>query len=248
MKMLASIKSVNEAQTVLAAGVEMIDIKQPEHGALGALSVPEIMKILEHVAGRAYTSATIGDLPMQPSLLCERVNAVAATGVDIVKVGIFGRSYHIECIEALAPLTRSGIRLVAVLFADQNPNFQLVSHLANAGFYGVMLDTAQKDGYSLLDHMSQEKIAEFVLISRQQHLFCGLAGALKLNDIQPLEKVSPDFIGFRSALVKNGGRTGSIDENALLTVRKLLLHSNNFSGIVPQSDSSEWLHCNQIAE
>lgn len=248
MKMLASIKNVDEAETVLAAGVEMIDLKQPAAGALGALSLAEIQQILKHIAGRACTSATIGDMPMQPSLLRQTVESVAATGVDIVKVGMFGHQYHAECISALVPVIRSGVRLVAVLFADQAPDFQLLSDMASAGFYGVMLDTVNKDGRGLRDHLSIDRLAEFVHISRQHHLFCGLAGALKLIDIQPLVEISPDFIGFRSALVKNGMRTGSIDEQTLVMIRRVLLPSNNSAGGLFPCGSNARVDCNQKPE
>lgn len=248
MKMLASIKNVNEAEAVLMAGVEMIDLKQPAAGALGALSPAEIQQIVQYVAGRACTSATIGDLPMQPSQLSQAVESVAAVGVDIVKVGFFGHTSHAECIEALVPIIDRGVRLVAVLFADEKPNFQLLSNLATAGFYGVMLDTAGKDGRSLRDHLSITSLAEFVNISRQHHLFCGLAGALRLSDIQPLTKISPDFIGFRSALVKSRVRTDVIDEAVVLTVRQVLLHCNNLPSSLPSSGTLNKVDCNQKPE
>ena len=74
--------------------------------------------------------------------------AAAATGVDIVKLGFFPGANHRALAESLAPLGEAGIRLVAVLMADRQPDLGLAANLAVAGFLGVMLDTADKQSGS----------------------------------------------------------------------------------------------------
>jgi uncharacterized protein (UPF0264 family) len=80
--MLASVNSLAEALLVLNAEVDIIDLKQPEQGALGALEVADVKKIVAEIAGRCPVSATIGDLPMQPELVFNAVKAMSETGVD----------------------------------------------------------------------------------------------------------------------------------------------------------------------
>src|SRR5690606_25881871 len=132
-RMLASVASEIEARLALAAGADIIDLKNPQAGALGALPLADIKSIVSVVAGARSTSATIGDLPMQPSLLIEAVRQTADCGVDFVKIGFFAEGDIEACIEALTPLARNGIRLVAVLFADQTPDFGLLPQLQAAG-------------------------------------------------------------------------------------------------------------------
>ena len=56
---LASVRSVEEAALVLAAGADFIDLKEPSAGALGALAPETIRAVVAHVAGRRSVSATI---------------------------------------------------------------------------------------------------------------------------------------------------------------------------------------------
>ena len=153
IQMLASVANEAEARLALAAGADIVDLKNPLAGALGALPLPVIENIVRSIDGARTTSATIGDLPMRPSLLVEAVRRTAACGVDFIKIGFFEEGDTEACLQALAPLGEDGLRLVAVLFADRNPDFGLLPQLQAAGFCGVMIDTCGKDGRGLLDHM-----------------------------------------------------------------------------------------------
>jgi len=63
--MLASVNTVDEALWVLNAGVDIIDLKEPANGALGALKPETITTIVKRINGQRPVSATIGDLPLQ---------------------------------------------------------------------------------------------------------------------------------------------------------------------------------------
>ena len=63
--MLASVRDWEEAQIALNAHVDIIDLKQPDLGALGALDIDTIGDIVTKIDFRCPVSATIGDLPMQ---------------------------------------------------------------------------------------------------------------------------------------------------------------------------------------
>ncbi|MBU0772374.1 MAG: hypothetical protein KKE66_13230, partial [Gammaproteobacteria bacterium] len=62
IRMLASVRDLEEARIVLDAGVDLIDLKQPADGALGALPVDVIRDVVAFVAGRTLTSATAGNI------------------------------------------------------------------------------------------------------------------------------------------------------------------------------------------
>ena len=62
-QLLASVNSLSEALLVADIGVDIIDLKQPVHGALGALTVTEVGEIVRTLQGRYPISATVGDLP-----------------------------------------------------------------------------------------------------------------------------------------------------------------------------------------
>jgi len=47
-------------------------------------------------------------------------------------------------LDALKQITQHGVKLIAVLFAEMQYPTLLIDDIKAAGFYGVMLDTAQK--------------------------------------------------------------------------------------------------------
>ncbi|MCF8158508.1 MAG: (5-formylfuran-3-yl)methyl phosphate synthase [Burkholderiaceae bacterium] len=221
IKMLASVTSVEEALIALDAGVDMVDLKNPLAGALGALEYDLVKDIVLAINHDSCVSATIGDLAMEPSLIVEATKAMLETGVDIVKIGFFGQMHHIECLEALMSLAAKN-KLIAVLFADEQPDFALLPIIAKAGFYGVMLDTANKNGSNLLNHMSQLQLAHFVSKAKSFTLEVGLAGSIQSTHVDVLSQTQPSYLGFRSAICKDEIRTSKIDPQKILSIKKQL--------------------------
>lgn len=216
--MLASVTDAAEAAMALRLGAEVIDLKDPAAGALGALPLPAIAALTAAVGGRRLVSATIGDLPMVPALLLRAVRDTAGTGVDFVKAGLFAQAGRRRCIAALAAVSRD-TRLVGVLFADQKFDLALLDALADAGFAGVMLDTADKRAGGLRRHRSDGELAAFVERAGTLGLVSGLAGSLGLEDIAPLTALAPTYLGFRGALCANRARTGGLDPDSFAAVR-----------------------------
>lgn len=225
-KLLASITNVQEARVALNADVDIVDLKNPLEGALGALPLAEVHTIVGVIAGRKLTSATIGDLPMDPELLICATEQMAQAGVDIIKLGFFGSDGHRDCIKALKPLADKGVRMVGVLFADQSPDFGLLPELKAAGFYGVMLDTAEKAGNNLLDYILLDGLSHFVQLAHACQLECGLAGSLGLLHIPALAALKPDYLGFRGALCKNNLRASVLSGSRVNEIRTVLYKYN----------------------
>ena len=220
-RFLASIAGLDELAPALAGGADLIDVKDPATGALGAVD-PEITRaIVATVAGRRRVSATLGDLPMAPATLAEAARRTAATGVNFVKIGVFPGSDPGPCIAALGAVAAEGARLVAVMFADREPEFGLLDLFAEAGFAGAMLDTAGKADGALPDRLPAMRLRQFVERARKLGLMTGLAGSLRLEHIAPLVALGPDYLGFRGALCA-GGRTDRIDPARVRAVRQAL--------------------------
>ena len=219
---LASVTNLKEASIALQLGADVIDLKYPEQGALGALPITTIEQIVAFIASRKTVSATVGDLPMQPDILLDAVETVAATGVDIVKIGFFATARLQQCVEALHSVTQGGVKLIAVLFADEPVALNDLAIFSAAGFYGVMLDTARKNGQGLRDCLASSVIADFVNEGHRLGLFVGLAGALQCADIAPLSALQPDYLGFRGALCMGRQRTMSIEPQHMQNVSQLL--------------------------
>lgn len=219
---LASVVDAAEARLALDAGVGIVDAKNPMRGALGDLPHAAVRAIVAAVDGRAPVSATVGDFPdMPPDAVRAAVAAMAETGVDFVKLGCFPAASLHACLDALAPLAARHA-LVAVLFADRDPDFALLPRLAAWGFRGVMLDTADKTGGGLTRCQSPAQLAAFVAQARRHGLFSGLAGSLRLADIPALAALEPDYLGFRGALCGGHARTAALDAGALAAVSRAM--------------------------
>jgi (5-formylfuran-3-yl)methyl phosphate synthase len=220
--MLASVNTVDEALWVFNAGVDIIDLKEPANGALGALEPETIATIVKRINGECPISATIGDLPLHPEAITSAVNRIAKTGVDYIKIGFFPEGDPLATLQSLAPTTQQNVHLIAVFFADHNIDLSLLPVLKKYGFYGAMIDTADKKSGSLC-HISREELLRSFINECQQHqLFCGLAGSLSLADIPYLTTLNPDYLGFRGALCHAHQRTEKLDPLAFKAVKEQL--------------------------
>lgn len=217
-RFLASVRSAEEARIALSGGADIIDAKEPRLGALGAVALPEIAAIVAAAAGRRGVSATIGDCDCNEAP--DRVRATAESGVDHVKVGLFGMPSP-AALKALERCVSGGISLIAVMLADRTPDFTLIPRLAEAGFTGVMLDTAGK-GEGLRAHLSMAALTVFLAEARTCGLLAGLAGSLGEADALALLPLKPDVMGFRGALCAGGAREGGLDIDRVRAMRRLL--------------------------
>lgn len=222
-KMLASVQNRQEAEIALQNGADIIDLKNPANGALGAVETGKILEVIDFISGRRPVSAACGDLPMQPETIRDKIEELAATGLDYIKVGLFPSGQLDACVEALKPFA-SHDKLIAVLFADYRSSYgeNMFEQLAAVGFHGVMIDTADKSGGRLLDHMTPDQVGKFVKDGQSHGLRIGVAGSLEAPDISRLLTYAPDFLGFRGALCSGLDRKASIDAQATAAIRALI--------------------------
>ena len=237
--LLASVTDVAEAETAIEHGADIVDLKDPSAGALGALPLEVVRTCVQAVAGRRPVSAVTGDLPMQPDLVSAAARDIAQTGVDYVKVGLFPGERRIDCIRALAVLARS-TKIVGVMFADCEPDLSLVSLMAECGFAGVMLDTANKRAGRLLDHIDMAVLKDLLARCRANALLAGLAGSLEVPNIPRLLLLGPDFLGFRGALCVGHDRTARIDPASVRMVRELIPCDPRGQGGASDTDKADY--------
>jgi FolB domain-containing protein len=220
--MLASVRDVAEAQAAAALGADIVDLAG---AARGALPPETVRAAVRAAAGRRPASAAIYDLEMEPDALAAAATAIAATGVDYLRVGLPPDPRRAECIAKLAPLARES-KLIGVLFVDREtdagalPN--VLARLRAAGFAGAMLDIAATDSGRLLDRMEIAALAEFLNACRGNDLLAGLAGALEPPDIPRLLPFAPDLLGFCSALRAGGDPAAPLDPAPFRLVRELI--------------------------
>lgn len=225
IKMLASVSNLEEVAFVLDAGVDIVDLKNPSQGALGALAIDEIAEIVKLINGRSPVSATIGDLSIIEDVI-RAIQSTVETGVDIIKIGFFENMDDSSLVQAVMPYTKEQ-KIIAVLFADGLHDFSILPKLKKAGFYGVMLDTAHKNGKHLLNHLNVQALKAFVLQARKLELEVGLAGALRESQIEELSRLQPNYLGFRSALCEENQRKNKLSAYKISCIKNVLQKYNN---------------------
>ncbi|MEN3793903.1 (5-formylfuran-3-yl)methyl phosphate synthase [Fulvimarina sp. MAC3] len=220
IRFLASVSGPDEALVALRGGADIIDLKNPADGPLGAVSPALIEATIAAVGGRRPVSAVAGNCPMEPEAV--RAAIEPRLEADFVKIGLFpaGIAASEAVVEAAADFSERSL-LIAVLFADQDPDFAILDKLAQCGFSGVMLDTMEKGAGGLTRHLSSARLQDFVARGRERNLTVGLAGSLEVPDIPRLGPLAPDFLGFRGALT-SGGRDAMLDERRVAEIAALI--------------------------
>lgn len=213
-RLLVSVRDVMEAKEARAAGADLIDAKEPLNGSLGALPIADIRAIVTALGPDASVSAVAADHGDLESLVAA-ARAIAKTGVSFVKVGLRAPLLEPGAIARIGVALEGQGRIVAVLFADEGADASLVEPLARAGFAGAMIDTFAKGRGRLPEIMPAERLSTFVAACRRHGLMSGLAGSLRIEDIEALAPLGADYLGFRGGLCRGPLRHDPLDSGKI---------------------------------
>jgi hypothetical protein len=224
--MLVSVVSADEVGAAVAGGADIIDVKNPREGSLGASPPHVIRRVRQLTPTRLPVSAAIGDAPDLPGMAALAAAGAATCGVDFVKVGLMGSREPGAARALLAAVCRAArqqdpaVRIMATAYADADavgalPPLELPAVAAAAGADGCMLDTARKGAGTLLTVLGQEALESFVTQSHRAGLLCALAGSLREEDVPRIAALGPDIVGFRSAVCGGDRLEGRVDAEAV---------------------------------
>lgn len=233
-RLLISVKNVEEALHAMYAGTSIIDLKDPETGALGALPMNEAEKILAVLDKQVLTSATVGEGHGNIDALVTDIKRYAHIGVNVIKIGVSELFKNRQFFVEMQQLTQQGIKLVVVFFADKLMDLSLIAKMQTAGFYGAMIDTQQKQR-PIVELQPMHELRRFTEMCQQHHLIGGLAGSVGLQHLTSLLAMTPDFIGMRGGVCNKGNRALSLSREKVQAVNTLLLKYNSNVGFGSQS-------------
>ncbi|MEU6389572.1 (5-formylfuran-3-yl)methyl phosphate synthase [Streptomyces sp. NPDC046939] len=217
--LLISPDSVEEAIECAKAAehLDIVDVKRPAEGSLGANFPWVIKEIREAVPAARLVSATVGDVPYKPGTVAQAALGAAVSGATYIKVGLYGCTTPEQAIEVMRGVVRAvkeyrpDAFVVASGYADAhrvgcvNP-LALPDIAVRSGADAAMLDTAIKDGTRLFDHLPVETCAEFVRRAHEAELLAALAGSVKAADLGALTRIGTDIVGVRGAVCEGGDR------------------------------------------
>jgi uncharacterized protein (UPF0264 family) len=234
MRLLVSVVDAQEVEEAILGGAEIIDIKNPREGSLGAQPPRKIAEIVSVIPLGVESSAAIGDVPSLPGTAALAAAGAAQCGVNYVKVGLLhvpnatnARELLTE-VRAAVKACNASARLIACAYADTTSASRLLELPVVAGAAGVdgcMLDTARKDGTSLRSCIGTEQLQEFIAACRQASLLSALAGSLQGADFEWVRKLAPDVVGVRGAACTGDRVMGRISKDRLAKIREALFDS-----------------------
>lgn len=217
MKLLISPINENEALEAIAGKADIIDVKNPREGALGANYPWVIQRIRKLTPKNIEVSCTIGEAPHLPATMALAALGAATTGVNYIKAGLWGLKTTEEAVLLLQNITKAvkesypSINVVATGYADAerigtvNPlHIPEIAYKANADF--AMLDTAIKDGKNLFTFLTTSQLKTFISQAHNYGLKTALAGSLSKEDLAAVQALGPDVVGLRGAACTNGDR------------------------------------------
>jgi uncharacterized protein (UPF0264 family) len=232
MRLLLSVVDAQEARVAVDAGVDIVDVKNPAEGSLGAPGPGVIERVREVVPPDRLVSAAIGDLPNLPGTAALAALGAARSGAAYVKIGLWGTSTEDEAVAVLRAAGEAldgGAVVIAGAYADAErvpggslPPGALVEAARRAGAGGCLLDTAVKDGRGLFEWITPEALEALVAEGHAAGLEMALAGGLRTEDLSAVRGTGADIAGVRSAACRDGRRTAPLDPERIGRLRAAL--------------------------
>jgi (5-formylfuran-3-yl)methyl phosphate synthase len=217
-RLLVSVVSAKEAERALAGGADIIDVKDPREGALGAPSPRVLSEVVRAVGAAAPVSVALGDLPSLPHTAALATRGAAACGARFVKVGL--RGVHeldaaVTLMNAVAEAAGARTAVIAAAYADAEaldppalaPAW-LPAVVEQTGIAGGLVDTFVKDGRGLYGWLSESELADLIARTQAARASFAVAGQLRLGE---LRRAAADVVGVRSAVCRGGDRAAELD-------------------------------------
>jgi len=229
MRLLVSVTDASEARVAVDGDVDIVDVKNPAEGSLGAPGPRVIEQVREVVPLERPVSAAIGDLPNLPGTAALAALGAARSGAAYVKVGLWGTSTTEEAVAVLRAVRDAldgGTTVIAAAYADAErvsggplPPRAVVAAARQAGVGGCLLDTAVKDGRGLFEWITAEALEALVAEGHAAGLEMALAGALRAEDLAAVRAAGADIVGVRSAACRDGRRTAPLEAERIGRLR-----------------------------
>ncbi|MEM5389463.1 (5-formylfuran-3-yl)methyl phosphate synthase [Paraburkholderia phymatum] len=226
IRMLASVRTLDEARDAARAGADLIDLDEPGAGAFGAIPAARIARIAQSLRAEyphLPVSATIGDgRAGDDASLAFRASRTARCGVGYVKAGVpaDGASFDVAC-RTLASMRRLHGNMVPVLLVDNGLDLRVVEYASKLRFAGVMVDTTSRKLANLFQCVPLAVLDSMVQIVRMHDAMAILAGELLGKHVPLIRALGPDIAGFRTAL-RDGSRTSRLDPARVRDLRAQL--------------------------
>jgi uncharacterized protein (UPF0264 family) len=236
MRLLVSPKDVEEAKAVIRGNADIVDVKNPKEGSLGAnfpWVIRSIKELVEKEKGNGLEiSAAIGDFDYKPGTAALAALGAAAAGAEYIKVGLYRIKTRAEAVDLLSGVVRAvedfvpTRKVVSAFYSDYKrigsiSPFEIAAIGKEVDIDVAMVDTGIKDGKSTLEFLSEAELKAFFSESKALGLETALAGSLKFDDIPAIKEIAPDIVGIRG-MVCGGNREDRVKEELVSALKRMV--------------------------
>lgn len=226
-KLLVSVRNATEAEAALAGGADLIDIKEPRRGSLGAADHAVVKEICDRVAGRRPVSAACGEL-----LDAARTNLVSLAeegGLAMLKLGLAncrGSQSWREELSRLRDLLPVDCVLVPVGYADYPAAIspepaELLDACQELSLGWMMVDTFDKAAGDLFDAFEAGRLTRLASSAHESGIKIAVAGRLRAERLAEAATLGADVVGVRGAVCPRG-RLSSVEARLVASARELI--------------------------
>jgi uncharacterized protein (UPF0264 family) len=235
--LLVSVRSAAEALAALAGGADVIDVKEPNRGSLGAAGDDTIAAVVKAVGGRAPVSAALGELVDSSLSSNGDGTRTLVDGVSLFKVGLAGCTalsdwqtrWRQTIDDMILSSANRDAKAVAVVYADwsaaQAPSPQdILSAAIQRRCPALLIDTWNKSGGTLFDYWPAGELQAFSIEVRSHNISLVLAGSLTRPSVITAARLAPDLVAVRTAAC-DGGRAGTVSEKRVRELKNAIAMS-----------------------
>ena len=243
MQLLVSVRNASEAIVASRSGADIIDVKEPEQGALGFAGWDVVASVARTVGNPVVVSAAMGEYSewLADGDDCQKcVHHV--DNLQFVKLGLAGAISEAldDCqsrwdadwnvarrrVEHCLSLNETRVGWVAVAYADAksakspSPTSVLTAAIA-AGCRILLIDTYHKDGRTTLGWLSESELILLRSRANEAGLGFALAGQLTEQHLSSVERIKPDIFAVRGAVCESDRRS-SISADKVESLKRSL--------------------------
>ena len=204
LNILISFRSADEVSEECLKYVDILDLKDPDKGAIGSWEIKNLKKIINKFGKKIKISATLGDEDKVYKIL-NKLKLFDSLKLDYIKFGIFTNEIG-QLIFLLKSIKKRNFKteLVPVIFIENKflRNFigENIKEFKKFGYNFLLLDTYSKDAGNIFQICSKEYLETLLNQSSLNNISIGLAGKLNFSNISQLAELQPKIVGFRSAV------------------------------------------------
>ena len=233
-RLLVSVRNANEASLAALTNCDIIDLKEPENGPLGAVNLEVADACLSNIDDTIDVSFALGELTdwsvdsVKRNWLnrflasCRQRNVYLKTGLSGLSGSTLWKARWSKMMNQFLPSAKK----VVVAYADskiaRSPCVHELTQFAiQSNVDAFLIDTFDKSAGNVFDHLSNELVDSTINKLRKFRVTVAVAGSITVDLIENYRGILPDFWAMRGA-VCHAGRESQLSAEKIKSIKRII--------------------------